>query len=158
MPTPTYTALATVTLGGSDTEIVFSSIPQSYRDLVVVIGGSANAGTSPSLRFNNDSGSNYNIVRMYANGSTYSSQSFNATYGSVGFMNTEKSTVVAHIMDYSATDKHKTALGRSSNTDTLRLEIVRWANTSAITTLEVRMDGGSLYSTGTVMSLYGIAG
>ena len=158
MPTNTYIPLATATLGGSDAEIIFGSIPQSYRDLVVVISGSATGGTSPSLRFNSDGGANYNMVRIFANSGSHSSQAFTAEYGSVGFMSTEQSQVVAQIFDYSANNKHKVVLGRGGNTDTLRYEIVRWANTTPVTSVSVRMDGGASYTTGTVISLYGIAG
>lgn len=158
MPTNTYTALATVTLGGSDAEVIFGSIPSNYRDLIITIAGSASGGTSPSVRFNGDGGSNYNNTRMFATPATYSSQSFTADYGSMGFMNTEQSQVRIQIFDYSATNKHKVAIGRNGNTDTLRLESTRWANNNAINTVSVRMDGGATYSTGTVISIYGIAG
>ena len=156
MPTATYTPLATTTLGGSDAEIIFSSIPATYRDLVIVIAGSASGGTSPSVRFNSDGGSNYNNIRMFATPATNNAQAFNADYGSMGFMNTEQGQVRIQIMDYSATNKHKVAIGRNGNTDTLRFEATRWANTAAIHTVSVRMDGAQTYSTGTIISLYGI--
>jgi hypothetical protein len=57
MPTPTYTPLATVTLGTTAASVTFSSIPATYRDLIFVLsglGGSANI----TLRYNGDSGSN----------------------------------------------------------------------------------------------------
>lgn len=158
MGSPTYIPLATVTLGGSDNEIIFGSVPQIYRDLIIVISGSATGATSPSLRFNSDGGANYNNIRMFANPSTYSSQAFTDSYGSMGFMNTEQSSLFIQIFDYSTTDKHKVAIGRNGNTDTIRVEATRWANTAAITSVSVRMDGGQNYSTGTVMSIYGIAG
>lgn len=158
MPTNTYTPLATITLGGSDAEIIFGSIPNSYRDLVIVIAGTASGGTSPSVRFNSDGGANYFNNRLFATPATYSHQTFTDSYGSLGFMNTEQSQVRIQILDYSATDKNKVAIGRNGNTDTLRLETVRWANNAAIHTVSVRMDGGQTYSTNTVISLYGIAG
>ncbi len=158
MPTSTFIALATTTLGGSDAEVIFSSIPQTYKDLIIVIGGQASGGTSPSLRFNSDGGSNYNMIRVFATPATQNAQSFNADYGSVGFMNGEQTSIRAHIFDYSASDKHKFVIGRNGNTDTLRIEGVRWASTSPITSVSVRMDGAQTYSTGTVISLYGIAG
>ena len=158
MPTNTYTALATVTLGGSDAEIIFGSIPATYRDLVIVISGTASGETSPSLRFNEDAGENYSNLRMFANSSTYTQQAFTASYASLGYMNTERSSVVMHILDYSVTTKQKVAFGRNSNTGTLRFESARWNNTSAIHTISVRMDGGQTYSNTTVISLYGIVG
>lgn len=158
MGSPTYIPLATVTLGGSDNELIFSSIPSFYRDLIITIAGSASSGSSPSLRFNNDGGSNYNNNRMFANPSTFNSQSFTDTYGSVGFFNSDQSHIRIHILDYSTTDKHKIAIGRNANADTVRLEATRWANTAAIHTVSVRMDGAQNYNTGTVISLFGIAG
>jgi hypothetical protein len=158
MPTTTYTPLATVTLGGSDAEIIFSSIPATYRDLVIIIAGTASGATSPSLRFNSDGGSNYNNLRLFANPSTYTQQAFTDTYGSMGYMNTDQSLVRIHILDYSDTNKQKVAFGRNGNSDTVRLETTRWANTAAIHTVSVRMDGAQTYSTGTVISLYGIVG
>ena len=156
MPTTTFTPLATVTLGGSDAEVIFSSIPNTYRDLIIVIAGTASGGTSPSIRFNSDGGSNYENTRLFANSSTFNSQAFNADYGSMGFMNTDQSMVRIQIFDYSATDKHKVAIGRNANTDTVRFEGTRWANTAAVHTVSVRMDGAQTYSTGTVISIYGI--
>lgn len=156
MPTSTYTPLATVTLGGSDAEIIFSSIPATYRDLVIIIAGTASGATSPSVRFNSDGGSNYNNMRLFGTPATYNAQAFNADYGSMGFMNTTQSSVRIQIFDYGVTNKHKLAIGRNANTDTVRFEATRWANTAAIHTVSVRMDGAQSYATGTVISLYGI--
>ena len=156
MPTLTYIPLQTITLGSAASSVTFASIPQTYRDLVVSIGGTSSGGSSPSLRFNGDSGTNYTIIRMYATPATSASQSFTAAYGSIGFMNTEQSTVLASIFDYSASDKHTTVLSRGGNTDTIRAEGFRWANTSPITSVNVGFDGAQTYSVGTVISLYGI--
>jgi hypothetical protein len=153
-----YIPLATVTLGGSDADIVFSNIPATFKDLVIVVIGSSNQVGSPSLQLNGDAGSNYDNVRLYDNGSSALSQSFNATYASIGIMNTSSTVTIANIMDYAATDKHKTILARGGTTgNTTRTEISRWANTAAVTSVKVCFDGSALYSTGTVMSLYGVA-
>lgn len=156
MPTTTYTPLATTTLGGSDAEIIFSSIPATYRDLVIIIAGSATGDTSPSIRFNSDGGSNYNNIRLFGNASTYNAQAFNADYGSMGFMSATQSSARIQIFDYAVTNKHKLAIGRNANPGTVRFEATRWANTAAIHTVSVRMDGAQSYATGTVISLYGI--
>lgn len=156
--TNTYVPLATVTLGVADSEVIFGSIPATYRDLVIVIAGSASTGNSPAVRFNSDGGNNYQNVRMFATPSTFNAQTFTDNYGSMGFMNTEQSQVRIQIMDYSVTNKNKLAIGRNGNTDTLRLERTRWANNAAIHTVSVRFDGGATYSIGTVISMYGIVG
>lgn len=154
--TSTHILLNRVTLAASSATVLFSSIPQTYGDLILVISGTASAGTSPSLNFNGDSGANYSNIRMFANSGATSSQAFTDSYGSMGFMNTERSTIRIQIFDYSASDKHKIAIGRGGNTDTIRLEATRWANNAAITSVTVRMDGAQTYSTGTTFSLYGV--
>lgn len=149
------TALATVTLQASSTAVTFSSIPSTYRDLIVTISGSATGGTSPSLSFNGDTNSNYSIVRIYNSYGSALSQSFSANYISMGYMDASTTTIVGQIIDYASTDKHKTVLGRGSNTTTIRAEAGRWANTDAIHTVSVRMDGAQSYLSGTTISLYG---
>ncbi len=154
--TPTHILLNQVVLAASSATVVFSSLPQNYRDLILVISGTASGDTSPSLNFNGDSGANYANLRLFANASTTSAQAFTDSYGSTGFMSTERSTIRIQIFEYSATDKQKTTLSRGGNTANLRLEATRWTNTAAITSITVRMDGAQTYSTGTTFSLYGV--
>lgn len=149
------TAIATVTLQSAANQVIFNSIPNTYRDLIVVISGSSNGGTSPSLRFNGDSATNYSIVRMAAQTSNAISQGFSAEYISVAFMENVQTTVVAQIFDYNQTNKHKTVLGRGGTSTIVRAELGRWANNAAIHTVNVGMDGGALYNSGTIISLYG---
>jgi len=160
MPTPTYTPLANITLGSSANPVTFSSISQSYKDLVLVITGNIDASGATMVRFNLDSGSNYSYVLMQGNGSTTFSTSVSTNLIYTGVMpnsTTNVSTYTVQIMDYSATDKHKTALVRSSDSANLVHAIAgRWANTSAITTIEVYGSGAS-FRAGTTMALYGIA-
>jgi hypothetical protein len=163
MPTNTYAALATVTLGGSDASITFASIPSTYRDLVLVINGNTTGNADFGLRFNSDSGANYSFVYMGGNGSGTSSGSNGSetqvVLDAYFWRSSERSTVVAQIMDYSATDKHKTVLSRNNvaggGVDAFAS---RWANTAAITSVEVRVStGGQSFATGTTLSIYGIA-
>lgn len=156
MPTATYTPLATITLGTAAQQVVFASIPQTFRDLILVIGGSASGDTSPSLRFNGSTG-NTSVVRMFSNSGSSNSQTLSDNYISIGFMNTTQSTTVAHILDYAATDKFKPVIGRGGTTSTIRMEVGRWNSTTAITSLSVGMDGSQTYSIGTTISLYGVA-
>lgn len=154
--TPTHVLLNQITLAASASSVSFSNIPQNYADLVIVISGISSAGTSPSLNFNGDGGSNYNNIRMYASAAGFNAQAFTDSYGSIGFMTTQQTSIRVQIFDYSAIDKHKLAVGRGGNTDTIRFEATRWANTSAITSVTVRMDGSQTYNTGTTISIYGV--
>jgi hypothetical protein len=60
-------------------------------------------------------------------------------------------------MDYSATDKHKTILSRANVAGTFTMALAgRWANTSAINQVSI-FRTGQTFSSGSVLSLYGIA-
>jgi hypothetical protein len=160
MPTPTYTPLATVTLGSSAASVTFSSIPATYRDLVLVITCRTNVEAYPSARFNSDTASNYSRVGMSGDGS--STYSYSGTLDRVSLngyaasSNTTDYNTILQVMDYSATDKHKTALSRANNTgyatDALAL---RWANTAAITSLQVYVTSAT-FNAGSTFSLYGV--
>lgn len=156
MPTPTYIPLATVTLAGTATSVTFSSIPATYRDLVLVVNGSASGLTDITWRANGDTGNNYAYVQMGNSGSsTFSNASSSENQAKIGNFGTGQSTGLLQIMDYSATDKHKTALGRGNDTGSnLSVISTRWANTDAITSVII---GGATYNSGTTFSLYGIA-
>ena len=94
---------------------------------------------------------------MYAQSSGFASASASGeTGGLFAAPQTVRSTVVAQIMDYSATDKHKTVLTRSDNAgDRVRAYAGRYASTSAITTVSIGITGGATYSIGSTISIYG---
>lgn len=153
--TPTYVPLATVTLASTDSSITFSSIPATYRDLIVVIGGNADASRLAQLRFNGDSGSNYSYVR--ATGPVFSDSGTNTSTYRLARIGASQSTIVIQIMDYSATDKHKSLLGRSmESSSAVEMAAARWANTAAINSINFGLNAGS-YQVGTRISIYGIA-
>ena len=159
--TDTYTPLATVTLGASASSVTFSSIPATYRDLILIHAGtSSNASlNSVLLRFNGDSGSNYPAVVMEGNGSSASSSSYTSSGVVTAYtISSPVSNSVTQIMDYSATDKHKTVLSRK-NTSSIVLGALatRWANTSAITSILCLIDSGATFNAGTTFNLFGIA-
>jgi hypothetical protein len=161
MPTPTYTPLATVTLGASASSVTFSSIPATYRDLIIVATPISTSGVSETaLRFNTDSGNNYNRVLMFGTGSTTGSFA-NTGVSYIGFVDAFTSVGnigIAQVMDYSATDKHKTVIARKNEpTDALAAIAGRWANTAAITTVSLTaLGGGNQFATGSTFSLYGV--
>ena len=159
MPTPTYTALATVTLGSSASSVTFSSIPATYRDLILVANGTIGLSSdNVILRFNSDSGSNYSNVVMVGFG-TSSVESAASTTTSIvrATAGNIQSTNIWNIMDYSATDKHKTVLSRSGTNSSTSVSAAaeRWANTAAITSIYVAALSTTL-SAGHTFSLYGV--
>jgi len=158
MPTPTYTPLATVTLGSSASSVTFSSIPATYRDLIIVLDGTSSQTDSGCVRFNGDSGNNYSTVLMGGNGSTTFSDSIpNSSKAFFGTKFTNRTNAIIQVMDYSATDKHKTFLARESTAQNeVRADCARWANTAAITSIELSHFGATNFSTGSTFSLYGV--
>jgi hypothetical protein len=63
---------------------------------------------------------------------------------------------ILQVMDYSATDKHKTALVRT-NAPTIQTlaSANRWPNTNAITQMSIQC-GASTFNSGTTFNLYGV--
>lgn len=164
MPTPTYTPLATVTLGTAAASVTFSSIPATYRDLIVVFAGAATGTpTNTLIRLNSDTGSNYSSVMARGNGSNAASSSTTTT-GAWFIMQgetlgTAQSNAIGQIMDYSATDKHKTILSRANNNNTagpsVEMTASRWANTAAVTAVQVYVLSNN-FASGSTFSLYGV--
>jgi hypothetical protein len=161
MPTPTYKALATRTLTGTATSVTFSNIPATYRDLIVIYSGTSTNTIigSLTLRFNADSGSNYAFVAMDGSGGGATSGGSSFTSIPAGLtINTGISSGIAHIMDYSATDKHKTVIARGNamGDSYVRALASRWANTAAITSILCENNAGGSFNSGATFSLYGI--
>lgn len=166
MPTPTYDLIASNVLSSSASSVTFSSIPATYRDLIIVlVTGTTSAGSSAQIRFNSDTGSNYSWVRMQGNGSSTTSASSTSSFLPVsGNLYTDTGLTynsIIQIMDYSATDKHKSVIHRVNQTTEptyggvgTAAHASRWANTSAINTILI-YTGGSFVS-GSTFYLYGI--
>jgi hypothetical protein len=162
MPTPTYKPLATITLGSTASSVTFGSIPATYRDLVFAINGQTTSNANIIYRINGDTGSNYSHIHMTgASSATSGAGTFTEayiTYGSA--LNGTRLIINLSIMDYSATDKHKTALIRNGYTNlssvfSTEALAIRWASTSAVTSVVFSTNAGS-FAIGTTLSLYGI--
>jgi hypothetical protein len=158
MPTPTYDLIASTTLAASTSEIVFGSLPQTYRDLIIVFAGTVSGSGSGGMeiQFNGVPGSVSAVFMGGTAGGTPSgtSDDFFGVLDSAG-----QSNMIAQIMDYSATDKHKTYLSRSAapvTSDTWAIA-GRWASTAAITSIKVLDTGGRTFQSGLTASVYGIA-
>jgi hypothetical protein len=154
VPTPQYTALATTTLGSTASSVTFSSISGSYRDLVLVINGGVTGNADFFVRLNSDTG-NASGVYMYGNGSSAASFT-EATPVWTMWTSGRIYNAIFQVMDYPATDKHKTILGRVNAAEGITVAgAVRWASTSAVTSLQVAT-GANAMTSGTTLSLYGV--
>ena len=152
-----YVALATVTLSSATSSVTFGSIPATFKDLVVIVSGTQAAISASIIAFNgNTTASNYSRVWMLGDGSGTASNASSADRLIFNLGSTQSSAIV-QIMDYSATDKHKTYLSRSNAPGNYLYALAgRFANTSAITSVSFTGDPSSFVA-GTTFSLYGIA-
>lgn len=163
MPTPTYDLIASSVLSSSAISVTFSSIPATYRDLVLVAFFNGATATAPytQIRLNGDTGNNYNWVAMEASGSSGGSNNslgdskFNFTYYNPS--QTDKGMLVCNFLDYSATDKHKSVVARQSWPNVAAgAQAGRWASTAAINTILI-YSWSPQYAAGSTFYLYGIA-
>ena len=167
MATPTYTLIDSTVLGSSASSVTFSSIPADYRDLVLVYQvETTNDGRNVVIRFNGDSTNHYSFVRMKGNGSTATSGS-SSTSTHLMSPDTNATTAntllgIVEILDYSATDKHKSALARVNQTTNGTFTTpgpaavaARWPDTSAISSIEFSLPGDQ-YAAGCTFYIYGI--
>lgn len=152
----TYAPLATVTLSSSASSVTFSSIPATYRDLVIVCNFAGSTSTQMILRFNGDTGANYSGLFMSATASGVFSGSSGNFFTN---LRTSRNITIMNVIDYSATNKHKTTLIRAGNAEFGEVagQVSRYANTAAITSVTLITNAGTLTS-GSTFALYGIAG
>lgn len=164
MPTTTYTPLANVTLGSTAATVTFSSISQSYRDLVFVCNLQGTTTNDVKLRVNGLTTGIYFGVSMYGNGSVAGSYVISNTATSLGTEGVTAtsgnySAKIVNIFDYSASDKHHPVLVRTNTlVDANGATAVagRIADTAAITSVQFLFESGS-FAAGSTFALYGIA-
>ena len=155
------TALAEVTLSSTATVVTFSSIPSGYRDLVLRLTGTVAATGGHVMKFNNDSGANYNSVTAYGDGIGGNSGSYSAANASGGigisyFWDTAVSTAQCSIFDYSQTDKYKSFSSRSGGGNYNHMFGGYWASTAAITSIALTCSGTN-FAIGSTFTLYGVS-
>jgi hypothetical protein len=165
MPTNTYVALDKVTLGSATNTISFTSIPQTYTDLVVVASVKATSGSNEVLRaqVNSDTGSNYSYT--YVQGVSAGAQSGRASNSTLilaqaGNQAIDEATstfspYTLNFMNYSNTTTNKTILARGAGTNQAGASVSLWRNTAAITSIRLFIAAGN-FDVGSTFSLYGI--
>jgi hypothetical protein len=156
MPTPTYIPLATTTLASASASVVLGSIPATYRDLVLIVNVPPISADQIVLRFNGDTGVNYSRVYFESIFGTTGTAAGTDEFAYVGAYGSDQASLIVNIMDYSATDKHKSFLARGDAPTVTKATALRWANTAAITSITVRLVSVNL-PIGTTVNLYGIA-
>ena len=160
----TYEPITHYTFSSAATSYVFTAIPQTYTDLVLVIRSQvATVNNSTFIRFNGDTGSNYGYIIMSGNSAgtfvgtrnVTDSRIFTDYYAAApGTPNTNVS--ITNIQNYTNTTTFKSTLSRSAIA-LYGLDFIAgvWKNTAAITSITVIQPTYN-FTTSTTMTLYGI--
>ena len=160
MATNTYVALDTQTLGSAAASVTFSSISQTYTDLVLVISGYSINDVDWRFRIGNgsiDSGSNYSGTYLFGNGSSASSyRESNVTGIGTGGAYNSTGTSIIQIQNYSNTNTNKTILARTNSNNYTQARVGLWRSTSAVNIIQISPDSGN-FASGSTFTLYGIA-
>ena len=157
----TYEKIATTTLGSAAASVTFSSIPQGYTDLVLVVTGGASTDANLRCQVNSDTGSNYSRTNVGGTGtSVISSRLTSQSYLEFNFQSYLQNNLnlnsVTHFMNYSNSTTFKTVLSRT-NSAALGADanVNLWRSTSAISTIYIYSSAGT-FNSGSTFTLYGI--
>jgi len=168
MPTNTYVALDTRTLTSSAAAVTFSSIPQTYTDLVIVssqLYASSGGDRYATFQVGNgtvDTGSNYSWTYLdtYTGGAgsgNNSSQTYSLHSYTSSIPTTTPMTCIMQIQNYSNTTTHKTMLHRFAADSAITGSYVTvWRSSSAINIITITAAGAN-FAAGTTFTVYGIA-
>lgn len=168
----TYQLINSYTVGaGTTSTVTFSSIPNTYTDLLINTCARTNSTNYPdfdTLTFNGSS-SNFSFVYLQGNGSGGSAAAGSGTSALGGILTTANTGMTTgafsnteyYIFNYASSINknyylHTTMETNNASNSYQELAVVGWANTSAITSVTLTTTGGSFvqYST---FYLYGIS-
>lgn len=164
--------MLSVGAAGSST-ITFSSIPQTYTHLQLRVLGLTNSGSqfeSMQIRFNSDTGNNYRLNHTLMGDGSSSSGSTDGQgtrllfykFGADGYLAGAFGAGIIDILDYKNTNKYKTVralIGTDLNgAGAITLNSGLWMDTSAISNIEIKTNGGNNWKQYSSFALYGIKG
>jgi hypothetical protein len=166
---PAYDLLETTTVNGSSS-LSFSSLDtySNYKHLQIRVVARADAGGERNLgiRFNSDSGNNYNHHRLQGNGSSVASNATTSTssiltqewvVGAESGVANAFGVAVIDILDFSSSSKNTTVRvlsGAEASVDRIVLTSGAWRNTAAVTSIDLFTVAANFSNSR--FSLYGI--
>lgn len=160
----TYEPIATTTLSSAAASYTFSSIPQTYTDLVLIFNGSNALGNDAYLvQINGAAGTSYCATYLESDGSTAYSSRW-ASRADIPVARGASSTagadlVTMNLFNYTNTNMYKSFISRYSLASTTgqraSLTVGTYMATTAITSILFKSSGSTM-STGSTLTLYGI--
>jgi hypothetical protein len=159
----TYEPIATNTLVSAAANVTFSSIPQTYTDLIIVCNGSPVSGASGIITINGDTGSNYSYTFLcaYSGGGVPSGRASNVAPSSTFFGGNiigigANSVWQLHFQNYSNTTTNKTVLSKLANNVGVDATVLLYRSTAAITSIILQPQNSINWNAGSTFTLYGI--
>jgi hypothetical protein len=158
----TYEFIASQSASGLN--VTFTSIPQTYTDLVLVMQLAQTSGSDGvDIRVGNgtiDTGNNYGWRALNGSNSTASTQvviPYPAYEGGLS-NSTTWSSIEVNLLGYTNTNIKKFFLGHGNNTNWSNTSVRAgyWDNTAAINTIRISNGGGVNQDTAGKYTLYGI--
>jgi hypothetical protein len=166
MPTSTYTPIATYTVSGTAHDIIFSSIPQTYTDLRIVISarGTASVSVEDIYFYFGTYASDESFTYLQGTGSSVSSgRVSNVNQTTIGSCPSGTSTAglisttTVDLFNYSNTTTYKTFISRGSDTNNVSYASVGLKrSTSAISQIVIFPSTSTYWAAGSTFTLYGI--
>ena len=177
-PLSSYESIATVTVSSATPTITFSSIPATFEHLQIRAILRNTSGSSGSkdlfMNFNGDTNTNYRQYKvLFGDGSSAASAASGTSTAALNKIspahfledgNTASiyNAFVCDILDYRNTNKYKVTrsfTGQDLNgSGRLNLFSGLWQSTSAITSIDLTVEGGNNFKQYTQFALYGIKG
>jgi hypothetical protein len=155
--------IAQQVLSSSTASLTFSSIPGTFRDLVLVVDTirATTGSTTLGVRFNANTGNSYHYVTIEGNGSNTNGPTGTDTFVTASaftnvFNGLDRALIIYNIMDYSTSNKNIPVLSRASNASAVTaLAAGRWGFAGPVTQVDVFATTGQ-FATGSIFTLYGI--
>ena len=159
----TYTPIATTTLGSNSATVVFSSIPSTYTDIILVGSVRASGTADVKVRVNGLTTAIYSNTILYGTGSVAGSyRNSTATAGGTEPVDTASNTFtpkIINFMNYANTTTFKTYLGRTSTNSTangVTATVGLIQTTAAINSITLLFETADTFQTGSTFTLYGV--
>jgi hypothetical protein len=170
----TYVLIASSTLSATTQSVTFSSIPQTYTDLVLRMSYRTDAagsfGSNPAIRINSDATSNYSYTALEAKGTSAASlaeSSINALYmqssDSAGNTASTFTSNEVYIPNYTSTTSKPISQFKAAEQNATGAEMHIFASlyrgTSAISTILIAPSSNIVsnnFVSGSSFFLYGI--
>jgi hypothetical protein len=166
----TYKALAKVTVGSTPVSTIeFTSIPQSYTDLKVVLSPRTTVDCAIALRFNSNT-ANYSGKVLRGDGSVVATYlvtdygAFTSTAMGLGYIKNATSTFAIgeiYITNYTGSTHKMVGIENMEEKNQASpvyatMTAGLWANTSAITSITFILDSSTTFQQYSTATLYGI--